>query len=179
MCITHTQNVQRNAPLGSSRRRWLVSALRIEGKDTAQNMHCTGCGSHMKHPTLYTADAGQAYEIIDTKLIAESVDTVFPMCSKVLKCRDPTVSVMHTVRRKTAPGGRIDDPAQDRTVYFSSKSKICIKGLLNMRTYKLGNLFLQQTQCIPIGGLVPGAVLDTVLGKSKTNLTDLFGRLSV
>ena len=63
----------------------------------------------MKHPTLHTADAGQAYEVISISEIKKNTDDLFSSCSKLTGSKDPTVSVMHSAKAKNTIGGRIDD----------------------------------------------------------------------
>ena len=134
---------------------------------------CVGCGASMKHPTLRTNDAGQAYEVIDHSVIKKSTDELFNNFSRITKNKDPTISVMHRTKATTAVGGRIDDRLCDRTVFFASKLRICMEGLLEMRTYRIGNLFLRQAKGIPIGGPISGAILDLVLARAECRF-DIF-----
>ena len=127
----------------------------------------------MRYPTLHTADAGQAYEVIDRAEIQSSIDELFFNVSKITRSKDPTVSVMHRTKAMTSIGGRIDDMLCDRTVFFASKLKTCIGGLLDMRVYRIGNLFLRQAKGIPIGGPISGAILDLVLARAECRF-DIF-----
>ena len=119
-------------------------------------------------------DAGQAYEVISLSEINNSSDDLFLICSKLLGCKDPTVSVMHRTKAITNLGGRIDDMLCDRTVFFASKLRTCINGLLQMRTYRIGNLFLRQVKGIPIGGPISGAILDLVLARAECKFVFFF-----
>ena len=132
-----------------------------------QSHTCVGCGALMEHPTLRTADAGQAYEVVPRTRIEEATTDMFSIVSKTTRVKDPTVSVMHRTKAVTAVGGRIDDMLCDRTVFFASKVKTCIQGLLDMRTFRIGNLFLRQVKGIPIGGPISGALLDLVLARAE------------
>ena len=105
--------------------------------------------------------------MISIQEINERIEDLFSICSRQLGCKDPTVSVMHRTKAITALGGRIDDMLCDRTVFFASKLRTCIKGLLEMRTYRIGNLFLRQVKGIPIGGPISGAILDLVLARAE------------
>ena len=66
----------------------------------------------------------------------------------------------------------------DRAVFFASKARTCTEGLLRMRTYRIGNLFLKQVKGIPIGGPISGAILDLVLARAECHF-DLFVRPKV
>ena len=74
---------------------------------------------------------------------------------------------MHRTKATTSIGGRIDDMLCDRSVFFSSKLKTCVRGLLDMRVFRIGNLFLRQAKGIPIGGPISGAILDLVLASAE------------
>ena len=104
------------------------------------------------------------------------MNELFPSLSKLTGSKDPTVSVMHSTKAKTSIGGRIDDVLCDRTVLFSSKVRTCIEGLLKMRTYRIGNLFLRQVKGIPIGGPISGATLDLVLARAECHFDVLSGQ---
>ena len=80
----------------------------------------------MAHPTLHTADAGQAYEVIEISEIESSIKELFTSLNKLTGSKDPSVSVMHSTKAKTSIGGRIDDMLCDRTVFFSSKVRTCV-----------------------------------------------------
>lgn len=80
---------------------------------------------------------------------------------------------MHRTKATTAVGGRIDDRLCDRTVFFASKLRTCMEGLLELRTYRIGNLFLRQAKGIPIGGPISGAILDLVLARAECRF-DIF-----
>ena len=138
-----------------------------------QTHPCVGCGVAKPPPTLHTADAGQAYEVIENIEIEKSIAELFSVCSRLTNSKDPTVSIMHSTKAKTAVGGRVDDTLCDRTVFFASKVRTCVKGLLEMRTYRIGNLFLRQAKGIPIGGPISGAILDLVLARAECHF-DLF-----
>lgn len=103
----------------------------------------------------------------------KSIEDLFPIGFKITGSRDPIVSVMHSTKAKTSAGGRADDMLCDRTAFFASKVRICVDGLLRMRTYRIGNLFLRQVKGIPIGGPISGAILDLVFARAEC-LFDIF-----
>ena len=72
----------------------------------------------MAHPTLHTADVGQAYEVIEISEIKSSIKELFASLNKLTVSKDPSVSVMHSTKAKTSIGGRIDDVLCDRTAFF-------------------------------------------------------------
>ena len=113
---------------------------------------CVRCGQHMKTPTLHTADAGQAYEMISPSRISRALRIIFRSTQILSRSNDPTVSCMHTPKAKTRFGGWIRDRLYDRSVYFPSKISHCVKSLIQLRWYKFGNRYLYQISGIPTGG---------------------------
>ena len=124
---------------------------------------CLRCGRKMAGPTLYTADAGQAFEMIDPSRVRRAFRIIF----KNIKCltgrSDPTLSCLHTSKSKVRFGGWIRVTLFDRSVFYLSKVSSCMQSLLKLRWYRFGDLFLEQVSGIPIGGPVSGAVLESVL----------------
>ena len=117
----------------------------------------------MLQPTLYTGDAGQAYEMIQPPRVERAFRMVFKAIKIITKHPNPTISCQHTTKVKTCIGGRIRDRLSDRTVFLLSKIAHCMRSLVQLRWYKFGNFYLWQKAGIPIGGPVSGAVLDSVL----------------
>lgn len=113
---------------------------------------CVQCWAAMSAPTLHTADAGQADEMVQQKHIDKAVDFVFNGLRRRTKRRDPIISVMHTTKTKPKNGGWITDRLRDRSVFFLSKIQHCMQQLLKCRCYVFGDNFLYQTSGIPIGG---------------------------
>lgn len=133
-------------------------------------VHCKKCKDKMYHPTLYTADAGQEFEVITNKKVQNSLSAVFRLASSVTKMNDPTITVLHSIKSQVSFGGQISDKIADLTVFFASKIRRCIEGVLKMKTFKAGNLFLTQQCGIPIGGPISGGVLDLVLSHCETTV---------
>lgn len=79
---------------------------------------CAECGACMSGPTLYTADAGQAYEMVKPSTIESSFSKVFNAIRSTSRNRDPTMSVIHSVRANAKFGGWISDRLFGRTVFF-------------------------------------------------------------
>ena len=124
---------------------------------------CVKCGRTMRHPTLYTADAGQAYEMVKQSRINRAFNFIFKALRLKTKLKDPTMSVQHSIKAKARFGGCIRDKLFDRSVFYISKVENCMRSLVNLKIFRFGNLFLQQVSGIPIGGPVSGTVLEGVL----------------
>ena len=135
---------------------------------------CVKCGAHMAAPTLYNADAGQAYEMIKPSRIERAFRIIFKCIQIRSRLENPTISCIHSTKAKTRFGGWIRDRLNDRTVFFLSKVSHCMRGLVKLRWFKFGNLFLHQRSGIPIGGPVSGAVLEGVLSIDE-DMFDKFG----
>jgi hypothetical protein len=84
----------------------------------------------MTHPTIFSADAGQAYEVVSESLINTTLAVIFRAVPKNCGIGDPTVSVLHSAKANVLFGGRADDPLKDRTVFFVSKVQKCVLALL-------------------------------------------------
>ena len=132
-------------------------------RGACSRLGCVKCGKAMSSPTLYTADAGQAYEMIPPNRISRAFRIIFRTIQ--IKCgrKDPTVSCMHTTKADARFGGWIRDHLNDRSVFFLSKISHCMRSLVKLRWFKFGNKYLFQKSGIPIGGPVSGAVLEAVL----------------
>ena len=117
----------------------------------------------MAHPTLYTADAGQAYEMVKQSRINRAFTFIFKALRIKTKLKDPTISVQHSTKAKARFGDYIRDKLFERSVFYISKVENCMRGMVKLRKFQFGNLFLEQVSGIPIGGPVSGAVLEGVL----------------
>ena len=106
----------------------------------------------MPRPSLHTADAGQAYEMIKASVIEDSFSQVFKAIRSSTKQRGPTLSVIHTTKAKAKYGGWISDKLYDRSVFFLSRVAHGMRTLARLRFYKFGNSFLYQTSGILIRG---------------------------
>ena len=125
--------------------------------------YCIQCGDLMSRPTLYTGDAGQAYEMIQPSRVERAFRMVFKAVQITTKKENPTISCQHTTKVRTCFGGRVRGRLGDRTILLLSKIAHCMRSLVKLRWYKFGNAYLWQKAGIPIGGPVSGAVLESVL----------------
>ena len=123
----------------------------------------------MSGPTLYTADAGQAYEMVAPTRIEKSFCSIFKAIRRVTKKADPLISVIHSTKAKCKFGGFITDKLFDRSVFYLSKIEKSMRALVECRWYRFGNNFIFQKSGIPIGGPVSGAILDGVLSVQESN----------
>ena len=114
----------------------------------------------MSGPTLYTADHGQAYEMVAPARIENSFCSIFKAIRRVTKKADPLISVIHSTKAKCKFGGFITDKLFDRSVFYLSKIEKSMRALVECRWYRFGNNFIFQKSGIPIGGPVSGAILD-------------------
>ena len=119
----------------------------------------------MQGPTLFTADAGQAFGMISPSRIERAFRIIFLSFQFIVRTgkQDPTLSCMHTAKSKARFGGWIQDTLLDRSVFFMSKVSSCMRSLLRLRWFRFGNRYLVQVSGIPIGGPVSGAALEAVL----------------
>ena len=124
---------------------------------------CVQCGSCLPRPSLHTADAGQAYEMVKASVIEDSFSQVFKAIRSSTKQRDPTLSVIHSTKAKAKYGGWISDKLYDRSVLFLSRVAHGMRTLARLKFYKVGNSFLYQRSGIPIDGPVSGAILESTL----------------
>ena len=124
------------------------------------NFCCLKCGCHMRVPTLFTADAGQAYEMIKPYRIDRAFRIHFRSIEIICKKEDPTISCIHSSKAKARIGGRINDRLGDRSVLYLSKISHCMRSLAKLRWYKIGDKYLYQKVGMPIGGPVSGAILE-------------------
>ena len=76
---------------------------------------CVKCGRRMAHPTLYTADAGQAYEMVKQSRINRAFTFIFKALRIRTKLKDPTISVQHSTKAKARFGGCIRDKLFERS----------------------------------------------------------------
>ena len=121
---------------------------------------CPRCGTFLREPTLFTADAGQAFEMIKPARIERAFRIISESIKTKTGRRGPTLSCMHTTKSKARFGGWIRDTLLDRSVFFLSKVSSCMRALLELRWYKFGDKYLVQVSGIPIGGPVSGAALE-------------------
>lgn len=124
---------------------------------------CLRCGEYLDEPTQYTAAAGQTFEMIKPRRMAGAFRIISESIQILTGRRDPTLSCMHTTKSNVRFGGWIRDTLLDRSVFYSSKVSSCMRSLLELRWYKLGDRYLVQVPGIPLGGPVSGAALETVL----------------
>ena len=113
---------------------------------------CVQCGAAMSGPTLYTADAGQAYEMVAPARIEKSFCSIFKAIRRVTKKADPLISVIHSTKAKCKFGGFITDKLFDRSVFYLSRIEKSMRALVKCRWYRFGNSFIFQKSGIPIGG---------------------------
>ena len=125
-------------------------------------------------PTLFTADAGQAYEMIKPLRIDRAFRIIFRSIQIVCKKEDPTISCIHSSKAKARIGGWITDRLWGRSVLYLSKISHCMRSLSKLRWYKIGYKYLYQKIGIPIGGPVSGAILEAVFFMDEYSF-DKFG----
>ena len=97
------------------------------------NHACIKCGSTLALPTLYTADAGQACEMIKPQRIERAFRFIFRSIQIITGKTDPTLSCQHTAKVKARFGGWIRDRLNDHTVIFLSKISHCMRSLVKLR----------------------------------------------
>ena len=121
----------------------------------------------MSYPTILVADAGQAYEDLDTSAIYSAVHELFDRLPEVTKSH--TVTITDTDKGyDTRWGGDHKIPHNDRTIFSIKSMRRAVFGFLGMRIFRLGDVFLEQLQGIPIGGPLSGCILEIVLSRCET-----------
>ena len=135
---------------------------------------CVGCGCQLSHPTLITADAGQAYEVIETEFINSTISDIFNRVKQKAKSSTITVQVMKTTKDKSSFGGLVSEKLGDRTIFYLNQIKHCVESLLKLNIFRWGDVFLRQVWGIPIGGPLSGAVLCAALGRLES-MFDKYG----
>ena len=151
-------------PLLVDRASWLKRPTRRQATGC---YHCERCGREMSYPTLLVADAGQAYEDLDTSAIYTAVQELFERVPEVTKTH--TVTITNTEKGyDTRWVGDYKIPHNDRTILSMSSMRRAVYGFLGMRIFRLGDVFLEQLQGIPIGGPLSGCILELVLSRYET-----------
>ena len=85
----------------------LSAAIEKQHPRTLHRKHyCIQCGDLMLQPTLYTGDAGQAYEMIQPSRVERAFRMVFKAMKIITKQTNPTISCQHTTKVKTCIGGK-------------------------------------------------------------------------
>ena len=75
----------------------------------------------MKGPSLYTADAGQAYEMVKPEKIEHAFNSVFNGIRAGSKHPDPTLTVLHSTKSKTKYGGGCPKKCMTVACFFLAK----------------------------------------------------------
>ena len=117
----------------------------------------------MDGPTLQSADAGQAFEMIRPERIERALRIIFRLIQLKTGKDDPTISCMHSTKAKARFGGWVRDVLHDRSCYFMSKVASCVRSLPKLRIFRFGSKLIVQLSGIPIGGPISGAALEAVL----------------
>ena len=94
-----------------------VSRDSTAGKATC----CVQCGACMTGPSLYTADAGQAYEMVKPEKIERAFNSVFDSIRPGCKHPDPTITVLHCTKSKTKYGGWVSEQYMIETCFPFAK----------------------------------------------------------
>ena len=89
-------------------------------RSPGSNHACIRCGSTLALPTLYIADAGQAYEMIKPQRIERTFRSIARTIQIITGKTDPTISCQHTAKVKARFGGWFRDRLADRTVFYLS-----------------------------------------------------------
>ena len=129
---------------------------------------CLCCRCPLKSPGAITADAGQAYEVLEPSFVKSSVQKLFSRAG-LRQGRDKTITVRRSIAHQAHGGGHIWHEVSDRRVFWLSKLKHSVSSLLQCRVYQLGDRFLVQRKGLPIGGPISGGVLDVCLSNLEEN----------
>jgi hypothetical protein len=131
---------------------------------------CVLCSSTLSSPSVLVADAGQAYEMPEVRLIASSVDALFESADKLNV--PPAIFVTKGQRSQVGFGGSHKNTYHDRFIYYRYTLHRALLGCLLLRMFVCGPLVLLQNFGIPTGGPHSTVLLSILLGR----LEDLFIR---
>ena len=94
-------------------------------------VRCACCSAPMDHPTLVVADACQAYEVLSSLAISQSVDSLFEAAFQ--KTKRHTLSVSDEPRGFRVPwGGNFKVPHSERTIFSSKSMRRAIFGFVGI-----------------------------------------------
>lgn len=119
---------------------------------------CIVCGSVLTRPTLFSADAGRAFEALSESVI----DRAITMLSRLAE-RSPLTSKVQVLRQRpfTAGFGRdVSRKFGDRHVFWIGTLQRIVRGFWILRSYAVGEFRVRQ---VPIGGPLSTAILDWAL----------------
>ena len=127
---------------------------------------CVWCGAKMYTPGACTADAGQAFEVLEVDKVLNTTTKLFERAG-LKGGRDTTVTVITHRTHLAHDGGRVMTHNPGRVVFWLSRLAKCTRALLAMRFYVIGNLMLEQVRGIPIGGPISAVLLDITLAQCE------------
>ena len=132
---------------------------------------CVDCKCALESPSIITIDAGQAYESIPVWFVLRALDRLWDIFD--LHEKDKTVTVHHASKAIVNWGGDVRIHSRFTTVLYMSVVMRAIRLMLHCRIFQLADLFIVQTQGLPIGGPLSSVLLDVALADEETRF-DLF-----
>jgi hypothetical protein len=106
----------------------------------------------MSSPGWASADAGQAFEAIQTKHVISAMHNLYELAVAFDKRGDRTITIINSQSAVTRYGGYSKQPFSGRVVLWASKALKCSLQLLKLRIFKAGSAYLVQNSGVPIGG---------------------------
>ena len=117
---------------------------------------------------MVIADAGQAFEALESTSISAACDRVFEHAQQ---SGGATITVMKGARPQVTSGGDPGAKHRDRYVFYLRTVRKMVEIYLCMSYYRLGAWIWKQRQGVPIGGRLSQTILETVL-QSKEHAYD-------
>ena len=135
---------------------------RLKALDDNPTCRCRACRAELRGHSVFTADAGQAYEMLSPSLIKLSLQKLERRVA-ACKSKDQYFTVYNGSKSLVAGRGPVVGSFGDRLVLASGTIFTALRALMRLKTYVCGDQFLIQQKGIPIGGPVSGEVLNHVL----------------
>jgi hypothetical protein len=123
---------------------------------------CIMCAVPMLAPAVLVADAGQAYEAPEVRLIVASVDALFQSAEALQVPK--SIFVHRGAKNAVGFGGSHKVPYFDRVVFYLYTLHRCLVGCLLLRMFVFGPLILLQNYGIPTGGPHSTVLLSILCG---------------
>ena len=119
---------------------------------------CVSCGAAMLYPTIVIADAGQAYEDLDSHENEKVTDQLFDEIPRHTRSR--TLTITDKKRGfETRWGGNYAVPHADRCIFSFKSLRRCRLGFLGMRLYRIGDFAWIRSKVSQVAAPCRGAFL--------------------
>ena len=114
-----------------------------------RNQCCVACKQEIRYPSLFSWDAGQAYETLSPHIVCEDLDHALHI---VHNKKISHIQVLKSSKCIAARAFCLRTDLGDRITFTLRTLKQCMLSFLHMRVYKFGSRWLVQVDGCPIGG---------------------------